>query len=82
LRYSAFLEPHLLADKAPPQELINFLALQLHVPSSAWGEYALCDETRRKHLLELQTHYGIRSFTLGQYRSLAAWLLAFVQLLS
>jgi TnpA family transposase len=66
----------LLADEAPPQELINFLALQLHVPSSAWGEYAQRDETRREHLLELQTHYGIRSFTLGQYRSLAAWLLS------
>jgi TnpA family transposase len=66
----------LLADEAPPQELINFLALQLQVPSSAWGEYAQRDETRREHLLELQTHYGIRSFTLGQYRSLAAWLLS------
>jgi TnpA family transposase len=66
----------LLADEAPPQELIDFLALQLHVPSSAWGEYAQRDETRREHLLELQTHYGIRSFTLGQYRLLAAWLLS------
>ena len=63
----------LLADEAPPQELINFLALQLNVPSSAWGEYAQRDETRREHLLELQTHYGI---PLGQYRSLAAWLLS------
>jgi hypothetical protein len=66
----------LLADETPPRELINFLALQLHVPSSAWGEYAQRDETRREHLLELQTHYGIHSFTLGQYRSLAAWLLS------
>jgi TnpA family transposase len=66
----------LLADETPPQELINFLALQLHVPSTAWEEYAQRDETRREHLLELQAHYGIRSFTLGQYRSLAAWLLS------
>jgi TnpA family transposase len=35
----------LLADEAPPKQLINFLALQLHVPSSAWGEYAQRDET-------------------------------------
>jgi TnpA family transposase len=35
----------LLADEAPPQQLINFLALQLHFPSSAWGEYAQRDET-------------------------------------
>ena len=27
-------------------------------------------------LLELQTRYGFRSFTLGQYRSLATWLLS------
>jgi TnpA family transposase len=63
----------LLADEAPPQELINFLALQLNVPSSAWGEYAQRDETRPENLLELQTHYGI---PLGQYHSLAAWLLS------
>jgi TnpA family transposase len=62
----------LLADETPPQELINFLALQLHVASSAWKS----DQARREHLLELQTHYGIRSFTLGQYRSLSAWLLS------
>jgi TnpA family transposase len=66
----------LQADETPPRELINFLALQLHVPSSVWDEYAQRDETRREHLLVLQNHYGIRSFTLGQYRSLAAWLLS------
>jgi TnpA family transposase len=66
----------LLADETPPLELINFLALQLYVPSSAWDEYAQRDETRREHLLELQTHYGIRSFILGQYRSLAGWLVS------
>jgi TnpA family transposase len=64
----------LQADETPPKELINFLALQLRVSSSAWDEYAQRDETRREHLLELQTHYGFRSFTLGQYRSLATWL--------
>jgi hypothetical protein len=37
--------------------------------------YAQRDETRREHLLELQNHYRIGSFTLGQYRSLAGWLL-------
>ena len=66
----------LQADETPPQELINFLALQLNIHSSAWDEYAQRDETRREHLLELQNHYGILSFTLGQYRSLAGWLLS------
>ena len=66
----------LQADETPPQELINFLALQLNIHSSAWDEYAQRDETRREHLLELQNHYGILTFTLGQYRSLAGWLLS------
>jgi TnpA family transposase len=66
----------LQADETPPKELINFLARQLHVPSGAWDGYAERDETRREHLLELQTRYGFRSFTLGQYRSLATWLLS------
>jgi hypothetical protein len=37
--------------------------------------YAERDETRREHLAELQLHYGLRSFSIGQYRSLAAWLM-------
>ena len=76
MRYSASLGVVLQADETPPQELINFLALQLNISSSVWDEYAQRDETRREHLLELQNHYGIRSFTLGQYRSLAGWLLS------
>jgi hypothetical protein len=47
----------------------------LNIYSSAWDEYAQRDETRRERLLELQNHYGIRSFTLGLYRSLAGGLL-------
>jgi TnpA family transposase len=66
----------LQADETPPKELINFLARQLHVPSSAWDEYAQRDETRREHLLELQTRYEFRSFTFSHYRSLARWLLS------
>jgi hypothetical protein len=45
----------LQADETPPEELINFLALQLNISSSVWEEYAQRDETRREHLLELQT---------------------------
>jgi hypothetical protein len=35
-----------------------------NVRGRAWDEYAQRDETRREHLLELQTPYGFRSFTL------------------
>ena len=62
----------LLADEAPPQELIISWRC-IECPFQCVGEYAQRDETRREHLLELQTHYGI---PLGQYRSLAAWLLS------
>src|SRR5208337_1509540 len=65
----------LLPNETPPAELLAFLARQLGLSASAWTGYAKRDETRREHLAELQLHYGLRSFRIGQYRSLAAWLL-------
>jgi hypothetical protein len=44
-------------------------------PASAWAGHAGRDETRREHLAELLLHCGLRSFGIGQYRSLVAWLL-------
>ena len=65
----------LLPDETPPAELLTFLARQLGLSAGAWAGYAERDETRREHLAELQLHYGLRSFGIGQYRSLAAWLM-------
>ena len=65
----------LLPNETPPVELFTFLARQLGVSTYAWAEYAQRDETRREYLGELQLHYGLRSFSIGQYRSLAAWLM-------
>jgi TnpA family transposase len=65
----------LLPDETPPAELLTFLARQLGLSPSAWTGYAERDETRREHRAELQLHYGLRSFGIGQYRSLAAWLM-------
>ena len=62
-------------NETPPTELLNFLARQLDLSSTAWASYAHRDETRREHLAELQAHYGLRSFGIGPYRSLAAWLM-------
>jgi len=64
----------LLPDETPPAELLTFLARQLGLSPGAWAGYAERDETRREHLAELQLHYGLRSFGIGQYRSLATWL--------
>ena len=65
----------LLPDETPPAELLTFLARQLGLSPGAWAGYAERDETRREHLAELQLHYGLRSFGIGQYRSLATWLM-------
>jgi TnpA family transposase len=65
----------LLPSETPPAELLTFLARQLGLSASAWASYAERDETRREHLSELQVHYGLRSFSIGQYRSLSAGLM-------
>jgi hypothetical protein len=57
------------------QNFLPFLARQLRLSAGAWTSYAERDETRREHLAELQLHYGLRSFGIGQYRSLSAWLM-------
>jgi TnpA family transposase len=64
----------LLPDETPAQELLSFVARQLRVPVTAWSSYAERDETRREHLAELQLHYGLKPFRIGQYRALGAWL--------
>ncbi len=61
--------------ETPSPELLGFLARQLKVSPDVWADYAERDETRREHLAELQAHYGLRSFGLSHYRSLAAWLM-------
>jgi TnpA family transposase len=65
----------LLPDETPPAELLTFLARQLGLSAGAWTSYAERDETRREHLAELQLLYGLRSFGIGQYRSLSVWLM-------
>ena len=62
-------------NETPPTEILNFLARQLDLSPALWTSYAERDETRREHLAELQAHYGLRSFGIGQYRSLATWLM-------
>ena len=65
----------LLPGETPPAELLTFVARQLGLSAGAWASYAERDETRREHLAELQLHYGLRSFGIGHYRSLATWLM-------
>jgi TnpA family transposase len=57
-----------IEDK-PFEPLLQMVATQLKVPVEAWMEYGRRLETRREHLIELQTIFGFRSFTMEIYRS-------------
>jgi hypothetical protein len=50
-------------DDEPSAPLLHMVAAQLSVSADIWGEYAQRAETRREHLLELQTVFGFQSFT-------------------
>jgi TnpA family transposase len=53
----------------PPEELIAFIADQIGMPSAAFADYALRDQTRREHQVEIQRHLQLRSFGLADWRS-------------
>jgi len=53
----------------PPEAMIAFVARQLRVSPSAFSEYALRDQTRREHAVELQKLLGLRSFRLADWRA-------------
>jgi len=52
----------------PPTALLDFVAAQLGITSSAFADYARRDQTRREHAAELQAILGLRSFRLGNWR--------------
>ena len=54
----------------PSTPLLRLVADQIDVPMEAWERYAQRAETRREHLLELQTAFGFTTFTTTHhYRS-------------
>jgi hypothetical protein len=59
----------------PPAALCAFVAEQLGLDPSQFGDYGERDQTRRKHVLEIQTTLGLRPLTHSMYREIAAWLL-------
>lgn len=50
----------------PP--LLKLVAKQLKVPSASWKKYGRREQTRREHLLELQSSFGFQLFGLSHYR--------------
>ena len=59
----------------PPAALCAFVAEQLSLAATQFGDYAKRDQTRREHVLEIENALGLRPLTRGLYRELAAGLL-------
>ena len=55
-------------DELPFPPLLRMVAAQLKVPVESWNEYGLREQTRREHLVELQTVFGFKPFTMSHYR--------------
>ena len=53
----------------PPEALIAFVARQVGVSPTAFADYALRDQTRRQHAIELQRLLRLRSFRLTDWRA-------------
>jgi TnpA family transposase len=58
-----------LGIEHPPEAMIAFIAHQLGDSASAFAEYALRDQTRREHAVELQKLLFLRSFRLADWRA-------------
>jgi hypothetical protein len=60
----------LAANAEPDTSLLRMVADQIKLPGDIWDEYGQRAETRREHLLELQSAYSFQSFTtLSHYRT-------------
>jgi TnpA family transposase len=55
-------------QEAPFPPLLRLVATQIQVPPESWSQYGQREETRREHLVELQTVFGFQPFTLRHYR--------------
>jgi TnpA family transposase len=58
----------LAVDDEPFLPLLRLVSTQLKVPLEAWGDYGQRAETRREHLMELQSIFGYQPFTTRHYR--------------
>ena len=53
----------------PPPEMVAFIVHQLGLSSAKYGDYALRDQTRREHAVELQKYLQLRSFGFADWRT-------------
>jgi len=57
-------------DQTPFPPLLRMVAAQLKVQVESWDEYGQREQTRREHLVELQTVFGFKPFTMSHYRQI------------
>ncbi|OCB01825.1 transposase [Acidithiobacillus ferrivorans] len=58
------------AEETPCTALLQMVAHQIGVPVEIWADYSQREQTRREHLMELQTAFGFTTFTTTRhYRS-------------
>ena len=50
-------------NETPPSHLLNFVAEQLNVSIDLWNEYGKRAQSRRAHLVKLQSIFGFKTFT-------------------
>ena len=55
-------------DEPPFPPLLKLIADQLKVGVESWDEYGQREQTRREHLIELQTVFGFQTFTMRHCR--------------
>ena len=60
-------------DEPPFPPLLKLVADQLKVSVESWDEYGQREQTRREHLVELQTVFGFQPFTMSHYLSPLGW---------
>jgi TnpA family transposase len=58
----------LSVEDSPPPAFLSYIAKQVNVSDDCWNEYGLRDETRREHLIELQSILCCTQFAMKHYR--------------
>jgi TnpA family transposase len=63
--------PGIVLDRGelPFPPMLHLVAAQLKIPVEKWAEYGDRAQTRREHMVELQTLFGFRSFTTSHHRA-------------
>ncbi len=59
----------LAVDEEPFGPMLRLVAEQLKVPPESWADYGRRAETRREHLLELQSIFDFHTFTTQHHRA-------------